>query len=196
MINIIEAKIANITDLLLNFTTTKASSTSATDYAPLKFAIDNQVSFICKNEESSASTKIDVVYETSPSGRKDYTYDSTNKIYTLNHQYDLSETVLNPSTDLLFVFIYSKNGSNPNFLDAVVPVYDEKALYDRMYNVLKADFNGCANRCSNVTNSTNVINMYNGFRLALNTSDYKGAINFWNKLNNLTTSTTSGCNCH
>lgn len=176
-INITKAEI-NGSILELEFTTVKPTG----NYSPERIAIDNQTSFICKNEESKAAFKANI---TKVSGT-----------YSVDQDFDLSTSAFNTNSDLLFVYIYSNNGSSREYLEAVVPVFNTTFLYDKIYNTLKSDFSGCSNNCSNTNTSISMMNLYNGFKFALNTGDYKGAINYWNSIFNNTTTNISGCNCN
>lgn len=201
-ITVSKAIINSENNLELGFNTRRKDTASITEenYKPLRLAVDNQYSFICKNEESSNSTKFEsILYNTSES------HSSTTGIYT--RQYDVRETLdlsasaFTPESDLLFVYIYSQDGASghstvPEYLEAVVPVYNEKNILDKVFNAIKKDFSGCDKECKEYTTSAYAVNLYNGFKYALSTGDYRAAIMFWNKLNNCTTSTTSGCNCH
>lgn len=194
-IDINKALVNSEGNLELDFTILKNSTGSFTsaDYKPLRIAIDNQTSFICKNEESSASFKINSL---------DYTDRGTTvgRSYDVDDTFSLETSAFNTDIDLLFVYIYSQNGATvhevtPEYLEVVVPVYNEKNILDKVFNAIKKDFSGCNKECKTNIDSAYIINLYNGFKLALANGDYKAAIVFWNELNNFTTNTTSGCNC-
>lgn len=195
-IDINKALVNSEGNLELDFTILKNSTGSFTsaDYKPLRIAIDNQTSFICKNEESSASFKINSL---------DYTDRGTtvSRSYDVDDTFSLETSAFNTDIDLLFVYIYSQNGATvhevtPEYLEVVVPVYNEENLYNKILNIIKSDYKNCSTECkNNNVNSAYIINLYNGFKLALANGDYKTAIVFWNKMNNIATDTTGGCNC-
>lgn len=203
-LNIAKALINSDGNLELNYSVTRDHSSeidhTIANYAPLRLAIDNQTTFICKNEESTNSYKIGrsksqgdggLVYTTSPTSAENITN------YNVNQTFDLSTSVFTPQSDLLFVYIYSQNGATAReYLEAVVPVYNEENLYNKILNIIKSDYKNCSTECkNNNVNSAYIINLYNGFKLALANGDYKTAIVFWNKMNNIATDTTGGCNC-
>ena len=194
-LNIAKALINSDGNLELNYSVTRDHSSeidhTIAKYAPLRLAIDNQTTFICKNEESTNSYKIGrsvsqgdggLVYTSTPTT----TANVTN--YSVNQTFDLSTSAFTPQSDLLFVYIYSQNGDTarevtPEYLEAVVPVYNEKNILDKVLNVIKKDFSGCDKECKTNINSAYIINLYNGFKLALANGDYKATIIFWNELN-------------
>lgn len=169
----------NITKAEIDGSNLKLEFTS--NNTPERIAVDNQTSFICKNEESEVAFTANI---TNISGT-----------YIVNQSFDLSTSPFNTESDLLFVYIYSKNGSDPEYLEAVVPVYNTTLLYDKIFNTLKTDFSGCSNNCSNTNTSISMMNLYNGFKFALNVGDYKSAINYWNSIFNSNTTNISGCKC-
>lgn len=199
-INITKSTVVD-NNLELIFTTSSTSSpaVAGTSVKPLRVAIDNQSTFICKNENSDSAVKSDIISsEISPTPSSST---ATSHSFTVNKTIDLSATIVTPESDLLFVFIYSQDGATtisgtPEYLEAIVSVYDEEKLQNIVLNAIKQDFIGCDKECNETITSAYIVNLYNGFRYAIATEDYKAAITFWNKLNNYTSSAASGCNCH
>lgn len=199
-INITKATVVD-SNLELIFTTSSTSSpaVAGTSVKPLRVAIDNQSTFICKNENSDSAVKSDITSaEISPTPSSST---ATSHSFTVNKTIDLSATIVNPESDLLFVFIYSQDGTTtisgtPEYLEAVVPVYNNSTLQNIVFNELKHNFAGCNKDCVSTTDSAYIVNLYNGFKYSIINGDYKTAILFFNKINNFTSNTTSGCNCN
>ena len=195
-LNIAKALINSDGNLELNYSVTRDHSSEGdhtlANYAPLRLAIDNQTTFICKNEESTNSYKIGRSRSQGDGGLV-YTTDTligavNITTYNVNQTFDLSASAFTPQSDLFFVYIYSQNGTTarevtPEYLEAVVPVYNEENLYNKILNIIKSDYTNCSTECkNNNVNSAYIINLYNGFKLALANGDYKTAIVFWNNL--------------
>lgn len=178
-------------NVTLSFVTSKTGSSSApteADYKPIKILIDNQETFICKNEESSASSQFTpITYTTNVSG-------NTRTYSVSNETLDLSTSIVKPEEDLMFVYIYSKNGTDPDYLEAVLPLYNEYNLYKRVFDNVKNDFAGCANSCKEYNDSASIIVLLKGLEYSLIVGDYRKAIDFWKAIHN-SKSVTQGCNC-
>lgn len=172
--------------LTLSFTTYDEENTNV----PKRIAIDNQTTFVCKNEESINATKIDI--ESS-----DYTTESAGGYYAyhVDKTIDLTDKVLLTSTtDIMYVFIYSKD-SEEEYLEAVIPVYDEKNLYEIAYKTISQDFKTCDCNHNDYLASANSIILINGIEYSLIIGDYRQANKYWQILHT-SSITNNSCKCH
>lgn len=174
--------------LTLSFTTYDEANTNG----PKRIAIDNQTTFICKNEESinSAKFNFDVAdYTVSPAPIEGYYEYDTDKVIDLN-----DAILFTPSTDIMYIFIYSNSGSD-EYLEAVVPIYCEENLYKIGYETISQDFKICDCNHSDYLASANCIILINGIEYSLLIGDYKQASKYWQIIHTLSI-TNNSCNCN
>lgn len=170
---------------------------SSNNKPPLKIVIDNQKTFICKNDYSTSAYVYDITTQYSP------TQSGGMWEYTTNLTISLPETncIFIPEVEdnLYFVYIYSTGDTTDEpYLEAVIPVYDEQTIYNKTFNIIKQEFSGCNTFCkeNNTNSSINTILGLKGLEYALVTGDYKSAINFWNIVNSTFSTVTNHCNCN
>ena len=173
--------------IIVSFTTYDTDSSNS----PKCIKIDNQASFICKNDASEIAYNHDLGDINSGMQTADNYYP-----YVVNdYKIDLSTTVFNLETDMLFVFIYSKNGNNPDYLEAVIPIYHEQGLYKIGYETIAADFKNCDCNHNDYIASANSIILISGIEYALKEGDYQRAAKYWQIMHS-STLVTKSCNCN
>ena len=157
--------------------------------SPKRIVIDNQHSFICKNEVSNNGNGI-ASFDLKADGKEE---ESGSYVFTVDSEFDLSTKPLNVNEDILFVFIFS-NDTVDEYLEAVVPVYFEFSIYKHVYDSIRHDFKDCSNKCSNYDSSANEVILFNGIEYSIAIGDYQRASDYWKLLHGDIT-TASGCNC-
>lgn len=157
--------------------------------SPKRIVIDNQHSFICKNEASNDGNGI-ASFDLNSDGKEE----SGSYVFTVDAEFDLSTKPLDVNEDILFVFIFSNDTVGGEYLEAVVPVYFEFSIYKHVYDSIRHDFKDCSNKCSNYDNSANEVILFNGIEYSIAIGDYQRASDYW-KLLHGDIATASGCNC-
>lgn len=161
--------------------------------------IDNQKTFVCKNEPSDSSTKI----ELNPDGLTESTdvLTITGGVVTKITDFviDLTKitqgvvSTLNIEKDLIFLFIDDINLDIIGY--TITTLYDKDGFYMQILSQMHKDIvtTGC---CDLPQAAADLALMYEAFYLSQLVTDYGKTIYYWNELhtgNNI--SLTSKCNC-
>lgn len=172
--------------IILSFTTYDSDN----DNPPKYIKIDNQTTFVCKNEAS------EVAYTYNLDPIEAGTEVSNYYPYVVNdEEIDLSLSAFNLETDMLFLFIYSKDDDNPDYLEAVIPMYYEQGLYKIGYETIAKEFKNCDCDNNDYVASANCVILISGIEYALREGDYQRAIKYWQIIHR-STPVNNSCNCN
>lgn len=143
-----------------------------------KICIDTQDTFSCKNSAS------DIALVCANPGEGSQTIDLS----------DNEASYLLENENLLFVYIYTKEGDGDSIVNKIIPIHDSGRLYKVVYDKIRNDFNGCDCCIDFDGKSVEYVYAFYGLMFALNSGNLRDACNLWKVING-TNVTLRKCGC-